>query len=166
MPVANYYQTQSKIGVDLNSISDTALFTLGDHVLATNGTEFVYVYFATGATGGKAMVYSQGFTCTGGEATNLLLGFGIGWVQTTASSSSYGWLAIRGSVAVMTSGSASVSPNGIFLPGASGTTGIVSVNYSASGTLAGIAFTSIAQTATATLTGAILTWPRGGALGQ
>ena len=38
--------------------------------------------------------------------------------------------------------------------------------YSASGTLAGIAFTSVAQTAACTLTGAILTWPRGGALGQ
>lgn len=161
-----FYTTQSKIGVDLNNVSATALFTLGDKVQGTNGTEFVYCYFATGATAGKAMVYSQGFTCTGGDATNLLLGFGIGWVQTTVSSSSYGWLAIRGSVAVMTSGSQTVSPNGIFLPGASGTTGIVSLNYSASGTLAGIAFTSIAQTATATLTGAILTWPRGGAAGQ
>src|SRR3990167_1170233 len=107
------------------------------------------------------MVYSQGFTATGGDATNLLLGFGIGWVQATVSSSSYGWLAVRGSVAGMTSGSATGSPNGVFLPGASGTTGIVSVNYSASGTLAGIAFTSIAQTAAGTLT-----WPRGGALGQ
>jgi len=161
-----FYQTQSKIGVDLNNVSATALFTLGELAEGTAGTEFVYCYFATGATAGKAMVYSQGFTATGGDATNLLLGFGIGWVQATVSSSSYGWLAIRGSVAVMTSGSATVSPNGVFLPGASGTTGIVSVNYSASGTLAGIAFTSIAQTAAATLTGAILTWPRGGALGQ
>lgn len=166
MAVANYYQTGSNIGVDLNNISDTALFTLGTHVIGSNGTEFVYVYYATGATAGKAMVYSQGFTCTGGEATNLLLGFGVGWVQATASSSSFGWLAIRGSVAILTSGSCTVSPNGVFLPGASGTTGIVSVNYSASGTLAGIAFTSIAQTAAATLTGAILTWPRGGAPGQ
>ena len=162
---ANYVQ-QSTIGVDLNNVSATALFTLGTQVKGTNGTEHLYCYFATGATAGKAMVYSQGFTCTGGEATNLLLGFGVGWVQATVSSSSYGWMAIRGAVAVMTSGSATVSPNGIFIPGASGTTGIVSVNYSASGTLAGIAFTSIAQTATATLTGAILTWPRGGALGQ
>src|SRR3990167_3669534 len=161
-----FYQTQSKIGVDLNNVSATALFTLGELAEGTAGTEFVYCYFATGATAGKAMVYSQGFTATGGDATNLLLCFGIGWVQATVSSSSYGWLAIRGSVAVMTSGSATVSPNGVFLPGASGTTGIVSVNYSASGTLAGIAFTSIAQTAAATLTGAILTWPRGGALGQ
>lgn len=162
---SNYSQS-SKVGVDLNNVSDTALFTLGDTARGTNGTEYLYCYFATGATAGKAMVYNQGFTCTGGDATNLLLGFGIGWVQATVSSSSYGWLAVRGSVAVMTSGSATVSPNGIFLPGASGTTGIVSVNYSASGTLAGIAFTSIAQTASATLTGAILTWPRGGALGQ
>lgn len=160
-----FYQTQSKIGVDLNNVSATALFTLGEIAQGTNGTEFVYCYFATGNTAGKAMVYSQGFTATGGDATNLLLGLGIGWVQTTVSSSSYGWLAIRGSVAVMTSGSATVSPNGVFLPGASGTTGIVSVNYSASGTLAGIALVSYAQTASATLTGAILTWPRGGALG-
>lgn len=160
------YAQSSKIGVDLNNVSATALFTLGDKAVGTNGTEFIYCYFATGATAGKAMVYSQGFTCTGGEATNLLLGFGVGWVQATVSSSSYGWLAVRGAVAVMTSGSCTVSPNGIFLPGASGTTGIVSVNYSASGTLAGLAFTSIAQTASATLTGAILTWPRGGALGQ
>lgn len=164
--MASYFQTQSKIGVDLNNVSSTALFTLGDKVEATSGTEFLYCYFATGATAGKAMVYSQGFTCTGGEATNLLLGFGVGWVQANVSSSSYGWLAIRGSVQILTSGSCTVSPNGIFLPGASGTTGIVSVNYSASGTLAGLAFTSIAQTASATLTGAILTWPRGGALGQ
>ncbi len=161
-----FSQVSSTIGVDFNTVTDTALFTLGQKAQGAGGTEFLYCYFATGATAGKAMVYSQGFTCTGGEATNLLLGFGVGWVQTTVSSSSYGWLAIRGSVAVMTSGSATVSPNGIFLPGASGTTGIVSVNYSASGTLAGIAFTSIAQTASATLTGAILTWPRGGAPGQ
>lgn len=160
------YAQSSKIGVDLNNFSSTALFTLGDKAVGDSGTEYLYCHFATGATAGKAMVYSQGFTATGGDATNLLLGFGIGWVQATVSASTFGWLAVRGAVAVMTSGSATVSPNGVFLPGASGTTGIVSVNYSASGTLAGIAFTSIAQTATATLTGAILTWPRGGALGQ
>lgn len=161
-----YNSVGSLIGADFNNTSSTQLFALGTHGLGSGGTEFVYCYFATGASAYKGVCITQGFTCTGLLASELLVGYAAGWTMASATNAEYGWVAIRGAVPVLTSGSVTATAQGIYAPGASGTTGIISNNYSASGTLAGIAFVSVAQTATATITGAILTWPRGGAPGQ
>lgn len=157
------YATGSLIGADLNNTSTTQLFALGQTTLANNGARYMYVYFATAVTAYCAVCVTTGFTATSGGTTNLLAGMNLAWTQATAANADYGWVAYEGHVGVMTSGSATATPQGVYLPGASGTAGIISNNYSASGTLQGVFFTSVAQTATATVTGAILFWPRGSA---
>lgn len=157
------YVNSSMIGVDFNNASSTALFALGTHAVGNQGTEFMYVELATAVSAYTAVVVNGTFTATGADATNLLAGGNVAWMQGSGSDGMFAWVAIQGHVAVMTSGSVTGTPQGVFVPGASGSTGVISNNYSASGTLQGVFFTSIAQTATATITGAVLVWPRGSA---
>lgn len=157
------YVNSSLIGVDFSNTSSTALFALGTHALGSGGTEFLYVEMATACSAYTAVCVNGTFTATGGDATNLLAGGNLAWLQTSAAAGEFAWVAIQGHITVMTSGSVTGTPQGVFLPGASGVTGVISNNYSASGTLQGVFFTSIAQTATATITGAVLVWPRGSA---
>lgn len=157
----------STIGVDLDNTSTTQLFALGTHVLGTNASEWVYVQAATSVTAYKVVAFNNAYTCGMASATDVLNGLQLGVAQTAFAASAYGWVAIRGnSLGVMTTGSATGTAQGIFLAASGTPTGTLSNVASASGTVAGISFVSVAQTATATVTGALLSWPRGGAPGM
>ena len=162
--MATFVPTSSIIGVDLDNTSTTQLFALGTHVLGSGNTEWVYVQIgATAVTAYKAVAFNNAYTCGMASVTDLLNGLQIGVAQTAMATSAYGWVAIRGNtLGVLGSTSATLAPQGIFLHG----TGLVDNQVSASGTLAGIAFVSVAQTAGVTVSGMLLSWPRGGAPGQ
>lgn len=154
----------SIIGVDLDSTSTTQLFALGTHVQGSNNSEWVYVQIgATAVTAYKAVAFNNAYTCGMASVTDLLNGLQIGVAQTAMATGSFGWVAIRGnSLGVLGSSSVTATAQGIFLHG----TGLVDNAVSASGTLAGISFVSVAQTAGVTVSGCLLSWPRGGAPGM
>ena len=159
----------SVIGVDLDNASSTQLFALGTHVMGTNNSEWVYVQVGTSTVSAYKVVAFTGTFSVAGHAstTDLLNGLQLGVAQTAMATSSFGWVAIRGiGLGVMTTNSATATAQGIFLAASSATTGVLSNFTSASGTVAGISFVSVAQTATMTVTGCTLTWPRGGAPGM
>ena len=163
---SSYAPTSSMVGIDLNNASTTQLFALGTHVQGSNNSEWVYVQIgATLVTAYKAVAFNNAYTCGQASGADILAGMQIGVAQTAMATSAFGWVAIRGAMGVMTTNSATATAQGIYLAASGATTGVFSNFTSASGTMAGISFVSVAQTATMTVTGAILSWPRGGAPG-
>ena len=165
--MAIFYANSPYAGVDLNNQSATALFALGTHVLGTQDTEWVYLQ-ANSSISARTMIAFSALGSAGmASGTDLLSGLQLGTAQTTVSVSSYFWAAIRGiGLTVLTTGSATSVAQGIFLAASSTPTGVLSNVASASGSVAGIAFTDVTnQTATATYTVATLSWPRGRAPG-
>ena len=157
----------STIGVDLNNTSTTQLFALGTHVLGDNNSEWVYVTIgATIVTAYKVVAFNNAYTCGQASCTDVLNGLQLGVAQTAMATGAFGWVAIRGTMGVMTTNSATATAQGIYLAASGATTGVMSNFTSASGTMAGISFVSVAQTATMTVTGCMLSWPRGGAPGM
>lgn len=161
------FATQSMIGVDLDNSGTTQLFALGTHVLGTSNSEWVYVQIgATLVTAYKAVAFNASFTCGQASGLDLLNGLQIGVAQTAMATGAYGWVAIRGEgIRVLTTNTATAVAQGIFLAASGATTGVFSNFTSASGTVAGIAFVSVAGTSETTVALANLTWPRGAAPG-
>ena len=160
--MASFFTQSSTIGVDLNTTSTTQLFALGTHVLGDRGSEWVYVQAATAVTLGKCVAISNAGTCAMVSATDMVLGTTpqLGFAQVAFAASDFGWVPIRGeNMAILTTGSTSATAQ-VCVAGSLASTGMVSTVATASGSIIGVLFVSIAQTATATLTGAILTWPR------
>lgn len=166
--MASFNVNSSTIGVDLNNQSTTALFALGTHVLGSNDSEWVYVQANTSINGKTMVAFNAAGTCGMASATDLLNGLQLASAQTSISSQAYGWVAVRGAgLTVQTTGSCTATAQGIYLAASSTPTGVLSNVASASGTVAGIAFTNVTnQTATSTYTVATLSWPRGGAPGM
>lgn len=165
-----YFQTQSKLGVDLNNTSTTQLFALGTRVLGTSGTEWVYVQAASAVTAFKAVHINATFTC-GMASVSDVIGEGaaapgrLGWAQNAFAANDFGWVPVNGVVYIMTTGSSTLAPTGIpvCLGGSAVSTGMCSMVATSTGTLQGvtiIAQGSGGQTATATAAQAILSWPR------
>lgn len=159
--------TQSMIGVDLDNTGTTQLFALGTHVLGTNNSEWVYVQASTSVTAYKMVAFNNAYAMGMASAADLLMGLQIGVAQTAFAAAAFGWVAIRGnSLGVMTTGSATTTAVGLYLASSAMSTGMLGQSASASGTVAGISLVSVNQTATATVQGALLSWPRGGAPGM
>ena len=165
--MAIFYANSPYAGVDLNNQSATALFALGTHVLGTQDTEWVYLQANTSISARTMIAFTALGSAGMASGSDLLNGLQLGTAQTTVSVSSYFWAAIRGiGLTVLTTGSATSVAQGIFLAASSTPTGVLSNVASASGSVAGIAFTDVTnQTATATYTVATLSWPRGRAPG-
>ena len=158
---------QSTIGVDLDNTSTTQLFALGTHVNGNNTSEWVYVQASTSVTCYKMVGISNAYAMGMASAFDLLSGLQLGVAQTAFAAAAFGWVAIRGnSLGVMVTGSCTTTAQGIFLASSSMSTGMLGQSASGSGTVAGISFVSVNQTATATVQGALLSWPRGGAPGM
>jgi hypothetical protein len=162
--MAIFYPNSPNIGVDLNNQSATALFALGTHVLGTQDTEWVYLQANSSISARTMIAFTAAGSAGMASGSDILAGSQLATAQTTVSVSSFFWAAIRGiGLSVLTTGVTTVVAQGIYLAATGGTpTGILSNSISASGTVAGISFTAIAdQTATQTYTVATLSWPRG-----
>lgn len=163
--MANFFANSSTLGVDLNNTGSTQLFALGTKVLGTNDSEWVYAYTTTAITAYKCVAVQGGGTMGMASGSDVIAGYQLAFAQTSFAAGEYGWVAIRGAqMGVMTTGQASVTlaiANGQICVAASGaSTGMVSNVATGSGTISGVAFTSAQSTAGATVTGAIITWPR------
>ena len=160
--MATFFVNSSVIGADFQNPGATQLFALGTHALGTNNSEWVYCQAATAVTAGKCVIINQNATCGMASATDMIAPITgqLGFAQSAFAASDFGWIPIRGEqMAVLTTGSTSATSQ-VCVAGSAASTGMVSTVATSSGSILGILFTSIAQTATATLTGAVLTWPR------
>ena len=161
-----YNTNSSIIGVDLDNTSTTQLFALGTHCLGNNNSEWVYVQASTSVTAYKMVAFNNVYAMGMASGTDLIMGNQIGVAQTVFLAAAYGWVAIRGnSLGVMVTGSCTLTAQGIYLASSSMPTGMLGQSASGSGTMAGISFVSVNQTSTATVQGALLSWPRGNAPG-
>lgn len=153
------YQTQSLIGVDLNNPGSTQLFALGTRCMGTNGSEWVYIEAASAITAYKCIAIPGTYTCGMASAADVLAGARLGWAQAAFTSGQFGWVPISGGTfGVLTTGSASLGTQ-LCVAASSLSTGMASTVTTGSGTVMGITISSVAQTATATVSGAILSWP-------
>jgi hypothetical protein len=167
--MAIFYANSPNIGVDLNNFSGTALFGLGQHVLGTQDTEWVYLQANSTIEARRMIAFTALGSAGMASGSDILAGSQLATAQISVSVSSFFWAAIRGiGLTVATTGSCTSVAQGIFLAATGGVpTGILSSSISASGTLAGISFTDTTnQTATATFSVATLSWPRGRAAGM
>ena len=154
------YPSQSKVGVDLNNPGSTQLFALGEMCEGTNGSVWVYVEAGTAITAYKCVAIPGTYTCGMASATDILKGSRLGYAQSAFTSGQFGWVPIAGGTfGVLTTGSVSLSTQ-ISVAASSLTTGTTSTVTTGSGTIQGLVFVSVAQTASATVSGAVLSFPK------
>ena len=158
------YVNSSMIGVDLNNQSTTELFAPGTHVLATDGSEFVYVHASTSISANTMVAIRTGsFTAGMASGGDVISGAQLAASLVAISAQAFGWVAVRGIGLTVWCTESATAPTtiGVFLAAQSSRTGIISVQGSGSGTLAGVGIT---EASSSTTTGALitinLTWPR------
>lgn len=151
-----FYATTPTIGIDLNSSSTTAQFTLGTKVMGTQDTEWVYVIANGAISAGDICEITAAGTAsratTAGPRTSVTE---LGAAQNVFADLEYGWIARRGynlTIAI----SATVQPGVMYIATTSGKLS----NTSASATIQGILINNGSATATTTTTTGTLTWPR------
>ena len=158
------YATSSVLGADLNNPQTTALFTLNQHILGSDGSEWVYC-IATGtlASGSLVSIQNQGTAIAPSTAqlyapTGVAGGGELGVVQTIVPQGQYAWVAIKGqNLAIQCSGT--LAPAAVMYAGGD-TAGAIS-GTSGSCTLAGIYITTSASTAgLSVMARGTLTYPR------
>ena len=161
----------STIGVNLQGNSDgaTALFGLGQHVLGSNNSEWIYVNAAAAMTTGQLLCVNVSYTANLATAT-LVSGSSaatfpqrLAFSQGVFAANDYGWVAIRGDALNVNLSSSSTMGLPLYLSVVqSGTLTTVTGSV----TLAGILYTSVSATAIANpATIGVVTWPRVVALG-
>ena len=164
-----FYTTSSLIGVDFNTVGTTQLFALGTKANGSDNSEWVYCRAASVVTAFKAVRINATYTCGMASVSETILTTAtpgsLGWAQTAFAADEFGWIPIRGTVYVMTTGSNTLTAGAvpICLGGSAVSTGMASMVATATGTLQGItiiAHGSGGQTASATAAQAILSWPR------
>lgn len=153
-----FYNVSSAIGVDFNSTSTTALFTLNDVKRGSNDTEWTYVKASGALITGQMVTIASGGTAIKANTTSLMTGSNdLGFVQGNFADQEYGWVVKRGmNVSVLCSGTC--APNALLYLSTNSNGGISTT--AGSGTLAGIQLLASASTASLVLTTAILTYPR------
>ena len=153
-----FYTTQSAIGVDFNTTSTTALFTLNDIKLGSGDSEWVYVKASGALLTGQMVTVAAAGTAILANTTSLMTGTNLlGFAQGNFADQDYGWVARRGiGMSVMCSGTA--APNAILYLVTASNGGISTT--AGSGTLAGILLQVSASTASLVITTAMLQWPR------
>ena len=149
----------SVIGANLgNSDGATALFGLGNTLMGSNDTEWVYVNAAVALATGTAVVINSSGTAAllNGTLSTTSTGKQIAFSQGVFAASDYGWVARRGNgIYVLVS---SVSTVAVILYN-SDTSGTLTTT-SATNTLAGISLITAAATATGVPQPAFVSWPR------
>lgn len=158
-----FYNTGSKIGVDFNTTSTTALFTLNEIALGSGDSEWIYVKASGALLTGQMVTIAAAGTAILASTTALMATTGLsganllGFCQGQFADQDYGWVARRGvSMSVMCSGTAAPSAQLYLVTNSNG--GISTT--AGSGTLAGILLQASASTASLVITTAILQWPR------
>jgi hypothetical protein len=149
----NTYKTTGRVlGVKLGATSATPNSKLGETVSGDFGTEWRYVQASAAIAAGAAVVISSANIAT--QATTNLTGGSIGFAQNAFAAGEYGWVAQRGKLNVLVSGTATAGVQ--MYVGASG--GLTTT--ATSGTLEGIFLpASTSATAVLALNPIVATWP-------
>ena len=154
-----FYVNQSTVGVDLNNVSDSAQFTLGQRVSGSQDTMWVYIEAANAISTGMVCSITTGFTATPALTAAALTAANayVVFPQTAFTSGQFGWACYHGNnVYIRVSGTTSLS--GVLYVAVS--SGLLHTT-SASSTMAGVAM--IANTSATAVGQAVLanlTWPK------
>ena len=149
--MAQTFSTNSSvIGFDPNNMSATALFGVGQHMLGSNNTEWVYVQAQTTINGQAWVAFNSTFSAGMASATDVLNGLNIAVANATISASSYGWVAIRGaSLSAFFTGTGSLASTSgqLQLASSAGPTGVAMLGTvgTASCTLGGVSLVATAS---------------------
>jgi len=149
----------SVIGANLgNSDGATALFGLGNTLMGSNDTEWVYVNASVALTTGSVVVINSSGTAAllNGTLSTTSTGKQIAFSQGVFAASDYGWVARRGNgIYVLVS---SVSTVNVILYNCD-TSGTLTTT-SATNTIAGIALITASATGVPSAVPAFVSWPR------
>jgi hypothetical protein len=151
-----FYVQSSTVGVDLNNMSATALFTLGTHAFGSGDSEWVYVMAQTTISSVSWVAFNAGYSAGMASATDVITaGYNFALANCTISASSYGWVAVRGvnMTALFTgTGSLAATSGQMQLASTAGPTGVMMLGMvgTASCTMLGV---SLVATATASASG-------------
>lgn len=154
--MATYLPTGSKIGVDLNNPATGTNFTLLDHTLGANDSEWVYCYCSGGASAGALMQISSTGTASTALATVSAQGSDLAFAQATFTDGQSGWFAKRGNPLTVLVSSTSTQFAVLYITAASGAL----TTTAGSGTIAGVALITASTTAVLTAFQAVVTYPR------
>ena len=151
-----FYQTSSKIGVNLNAVSATADFTLGDVVQGSDGTEWVFVQ-ANGTIDQYDVVsVDESFQASPASIPSVIEGDQLGFAQVAFADNEYGWVARRGGELVVAVSGTSTVNVAIYIGTVSGHLSTTA----SSATVVGVAIQTASSTSTGTSATAIVTWPK------
>ena len=156
--------SSSRIGVDLNNTSTTALFALGETVEGSDGTLWEYVQASTSVSAYAVVAIAQSGTCAMASVVDATSGRQLAVAQNAFAANDYGWVPIRGTggglnqMRVLCSGT--MSGGSALYVGSR--TGVVSIQVSGSATLRGVVVygASAVDEATVTSLPCVISWPR------
>jgi len=147
-----YKATRGALGIKLGATSITPNSKLGETVPGDFGTEWIYVQATSAITAGTVVLISTANIAS--QATTNLTGGSIGFAQNAFAAGEFGWIARRGKLTVLVSGTATAGVQ--LYVGASG--GLTTT--ATSGTLEGIFLpASTSATAVLALNPIVATWP-------
>lgn len=160
--MANFYQTGSTLGVNLNATNATAQFALGTRIPGSDGTTWVYVQAAGAIEAFDVCTVDEDFQCAAAEIANAMTGSQLAFAQIAFADDEYGWVPLNGGGNLLVTVSAHSTLNTVLY------IGTVSGHLSTTGSSATVVGVAI-QTANSTSTNAtpeiIATWPRIGGTG-
>lgn len=159
-----FYVSSSKLGVDLNTTSTTALFALGEIVEGSDGTIWEYVNASTSVSAYAIVAINASGTMAMASVADAVAGHQLAVAQAAFAASEYGWVPIRGTggannqMRVLCSSTMS-GGNALYV---GSRTGVCSIQASSSSTLVGIMVygASGADHALTTSLACIISWPR------
>jgi hypothetical protein len=156
------YNSSSVLGVDFNNTSTGALFTVGQKVLGSDNSEWVYVYSTSTLTTGCLAVVKASGTAILANLTAVCTAYGqLAFAQGAFVAGEYGWLAVRGGVGAGGPMKVSISSTcavAVALYVAL-TSGALSTTES-SATLQGVQLVTATTVSGVQTTDAVLTYPR------
>lgn len=152
--MASFFVNSSVIGVDLNNVSTTSLFTPGSQVEGSASSEWVYVELGTPI--GPGTMVSINATNTATLATATTTGSKIAFAQVSGASGSFAWVACRGNPLTVLVSATSTQLAVLYATAASGAL----TTTAGSGTMGGIDLLTASTTAVLTAYQAVVTWPR------
>jgi hypothetical protein len=151
-----FYQTGSKLGVNLNAVSSTADFTLGEVVLGSDGTEWVFVQADGAIDLYDVVTVDENFQATPATIATTIDGNQLGFAQVAFTDNDYGWVARRGNELIVAVSGTSTVNVAIYIGTVSGHLSTTA----SSATVAGVAIQTASSTSTGTSATAIVTWPK------
>lgn len=95
-----HHTTPVILGQALDTVSATAVHTVGTRVRTNDGGEAVYVVAASGVAQYAGVVIDVDYTASSFSAAALTDGSGVakevGWAQTSIATGNYGWVQVSG----------------------------------------------------------------------